>query len=391
MAERVRILYTNHTGVFGGGEQSLIDLIDGLPDDVEVVLGCPEGPLGETARAHGVEVHQIPGTDGSLRLHPTRTARALGAMAHAAIELRRLASSVGADVIHANSIRAGLVAAAASLQQATVIHVRDCLPGGAVPALTRRTIKRSADAVITNSEYTRSTLGPGGADARVVHNAVDLERFESRCISRNEARMRLGMNGDGPVLAVLAQITPWKAQDDAIRIAADLRRTYPELRLVLVGSVKFDNPGTRYDNGAYLRSLESQVSEQGFGEVVSFLGEREDVPEILRAVDLLLVPSWEEPFGRAIVEAMASRVPVAATNVGGPPEIVSDGETGLLLPPRRPRLWAAAIDDLLANPARLAAMGERGREEVHRRFDIGQHVAEVMSVYRDVLANNGDS
>src|SRR5262249_10952391 len=96
---------------------------------------------------------------------------------------------------------------------------------------------------------------------------------------------------DGPVLAVIAQITPWKAQDDAIRIAQILRSEHPGLRLLLVGSTKFDSAATRYDNSAYLESLRRLAAAGPDEGLVSFLGERDDIPEILRAVDLLLVPS----------------------------------------------------------------------------------------------------
>ena len=118
---------------------------------------------------------------------------------------------------------------------------------------------------------------------------------------------------------------------------------------------------------------------------MQFLGEREDVPEILRATDLLLVPSWEEPFGRTIIEAMASGVPVAATEVGGPPEILGEDECGVVLPPRQPRAWAEEIVSLLSQPTRLAAMGERGRDAARRRFGMERQVSEVLEVYESVL------
>jgi glycosyltransferase involved in cell wall biosynthesis len=119
------------------------------------------------------------------------------------------------------------------------------------------------------------------------------------------------------------------------------------------------------------------------------MGERDDVPAVLRAVDLLLVPSWEEPFGRSVVEAMAMRVPVVATSVGGPAEIVRAGVDGLLLEPRRPKRWAEAIEPFLDEPDRLAPMGASGRARALERFSLSAHVEAVVAAYRDV--GTGDS
>jgi glycosyltransferase involved in cell wall biosynthesis len=381
----MRVLYANHTSRVSGGELSLIGLLEGLPPGIDAAVACPEGELSRRLRAQGVEVMPICGTDGSLRLAPRQTARALGEMGLAAAQLGRAASRFRADLVHANSIRAGLIARAPAKlgHRPLVVHVRDCLPPGRASELTLRLLAGSA-AVVANSAHTRDRLGPARASAQVVHNGIDLSRFERIAISQAEARSRLGIEGEGPVLAVIAQITPWKGQDDAIRIAAELRRSHPGLRLLLVGAIKFDSAATRHDNRAFLAGLHRQVAEQGLEKCVSFLGERDDVAQILAAVDLLLVPSWEEPFGRAIVEAMASGVAVAASATGGPAEIVEDGRTGLLLPPRDPRAWVKAIEPLLAEPARREAMASLGRERAHRHFGIERHVAAVIDVYAEV-------
>jgi glycosyltransferase involved in cell wall biosynthesis len=388
----VRVLYANHTGRVSGGELSLLGLLGALPAGLDAAVACPEGPLAGRVRELGIEVIPVRGTDGSLRLHPLRTPVALAEMGWAAIGLRRAAARFGADLVHANSIRAGLVAVGAARGGArpSIVHVRDCLPPGRASALALRAIAR-ADALIANSAYTRSRLGPTAGSAYVVHNAVDLSRFDAARLPAAAARARLGLDGRGPVLAVIAQITPWKGQDDAIRIVAALRGRHPRLRLLLVGSPVFDSAATRHDNRAYLEALRRQVAEGGLGAHVAFLGAREDVPEILAAVDLLLVPSWEEPFGRAVVEAMAAGVPVAATGVGGPAEIVDRDRSGLLLPPRSPRRWAEALGPLLADPARLAAMGRNGREAARRRFGLERHAARIADVYRAVLSGEGPS
>jgi L-malate glycosyltransferase len=382
----VKVLYANHTARVSGGEHSLLGLLESLPPEVEAAVACPEGELAERVRERGLPVFPLRGTDASLRLSPTGTALALAEMGWAAAQLRIAARRFGADVVHANSVRAGLLATGPGIAPA-VVHVRDCLPPGRASRLALRRVA-AADAVIANSAYTRATLGPAAARARVVHNAVDLSRFE-RMPAPAVARVRLGLGGDGPVLAVIAQITPWKGQDDAIEILAALRHRHPGAQLLLVGSVRFDAAATRFDNTAYLARLRERIAELGLEGRVRLLGQRDDVPEILAAADLLLAPSWEEPFGRSIVEAMAAGVPVIATDVGGPAEILARDRTGFLLPPRRPWLWVETIERLLDAPEVLLAIGQRARDDARLRFGADRHRDQVTAVYRELSSATG--
>jgi L-malate glycosyltransferase len=384
----MRVLFVNHTGRVSGGERSLLTLLEGLPVEIEPTVACPEGELSTHLRELDVAVRPIRGTDGSLRLHPTRTPLALGEIARSALQVRRIARDIDVDLVHANSIRAGLVLAATPLRAATVAHIRDCLPPGRASAASLRALQR-IDALIANSEYTRRSLGPIGKRTEVIYNAVDVSRFDSEALPREEARRRLGLErNDEPVLAVIAQITPWKGQDDAIATIAELAPSHPGLRLLIVGSPKFVTAATRYDNAAYEKSLRRQVASAGLEAHVHFLGERSDIPQVLRAVDLLLVPSWEEPFGRSIIEAMAGGVPAIATEIGGPPEVIGSREptAGVTLPPRQPHAWAQEIDSLISDPVRLRKMGEAARARARDRFALERHVGEILDLYQSLTS-----
>jgi glycosyltransferase involved in cell wall biosynthesis len=164
----------------------------------------------------------------------------------------------------------------------------------------------------------------------------------------------------------VAQITPWKGQDVAIRALADVRKSHPHARLLLVGSVKFDSRSTRYDNAAYLAGLRSLISELGLEDAVIFTGQQPDVPAIMRAVDTILLPSWEEPFGRVVTEGMAAGAAVIATSVGGPAETITDGKTGLLVPPKDPQAWVRAINRVLDDPEFGHRLGEAARGSMDR-------------------------
>ena len=388
----MNVLYVNHTSRISGGERSLLDLLGALPDDVSPAVACPSGALADAVGALGVPWRRLPAIDASLRLHPLHTPRGLAALGAGAVVIRRLADRLGADLLHANSIRAGLVAAIAVRCGAppAIAHVRDCLPPGAVSSATLRVLSGASSAVLANSEYTRGAVErrvrTQRAHMRVVHSPVDVSRFDPGRYERAAARAQLGIGPDAFVLAVVGQLTPWKGQDDAVRIVARLRRAHPAVRLLLVGAATFADRATRHDNESYVRRLHELIDELDVRREVLLLGERADVPAVLRAVDVLLVPSWEEPFGRVVVEGMAMGVPVVATSVGGPAEILRPGRDGLLLEPRQPAPWAAAIGALLDDPQRRSEMGSSARRRASDCFSLGAHVDAVLAAYRAVLA-----
>jgi glycosyltransferase involved in cell wall biosynthesis len=270
---------------------------------------------------------------------------------------------------------------------ARVVHVRDCLPPGPLTTATMRLIAATATTIVANSQYTARFVRATAPDApvEVVYNSVDLERFDPARIDRAQVRAGLGAVGERRVLmGVVAQLSPWKGQDTAIEALKLLREQGVDAHLLLIGSARFVARATRFDNEAYLARLRELVASSGLRDHVSWLGERDDVPELIRALDVLLLPSWEEPFGRAIIEAMALGVPVVATSVGGPAEIIEDGRQGYLLAPREPVAWADAIRRLAENPERAREMGSAGRERVEQAFTVADHVAATLAVYERV-------
>jgi glycosyltransferase involved in cell wall biosynthesis len=395
----MKVLYVNHTAAVSGGERSLLDLLGALPGTVEARLATPRGQLQQRAEALGVQCTSIVGTAGSLRLHLLHTPRALAEMTAAAAQVARAVAREQPDIVHANSIRAGVVLGLARSSPLpglrlprslpSVVHVRDCLPPGRASAATLRLIAATASTVIANSAYTAASVRAAAprASLEVVHNPVDLTRFDPAKLDRAAARARLGeAGGRAALLGVVAQLSPWKGQDTAIEALGALCREGIDAQLLLIGSAKFVASSTRFDNESYVAHLRELAVREGVAERVSWLGEREDVPELIRALDVLLLPSWEEPFGRALIEAMALEVPVIATDVGGPREIVTDGREGFLLAPRRAAEWARAITRLLQSPELAAQMGRAGRERVQQEFTTTRHVAATLDVYERAMS-----
>jgi L-malate glycosyltransferase len=390
----VRILYVNHTAQVSGSERSLLTLLEALPPGVEPRLAAPPGRLTGMVERLGIPVSAIAGTAGSLRLHPVHTPRALAEMSVAALQVHRAARLHNADVVHANSIRAGIELGIARVAPAAaVVQVRDCLPPGKATRATMRLIARTADLVVANSNYTAESVRCSAPSARleVVYPAIDLTRFDPARIDRAAVRARLAAAGArGALLGVVAQLSPWKGQKTAIETLRLLRDAGIDAHLLLIGSAKFVARSTRFDNNAYVASLRRLTEQAGLEDRVSWMGERDDVPELVRALDVLLLPSEEEPFGRALLEAMALEVPVLATSSGGPPELVRDGREGYLLPPDEPAAWERAVRRIIESPDRGRELGRAGRGRIVEAFDVKDHVEAMLEIYRRTLARQHD-
>lgn len=377
----MRVLLVEFGSAVSGAERSMLELVQGLSVDHDVFLACPPGPLADRATELGVTLRPIPASQLTFRLHPLHTTRGLAGMANAARRLRAVVRAVRPDVVHANSVRAGLLAIPAARGRSPVIvHCRDTLPGGRAGKLVRMIVLQGATESVAISEHVAASLGgPQWAGQRitVVDNAVDLVRFDPAVVLTDPARRTLEIDR-GLVLSVVAQITPWKGQDLAIRVLAELHRRGRDALLLVVGEAKFVGAATRYDNRAFedeLRRLAGHCERDG---AVRFLGEREDAERILAATDVLLVPSIQEPFGRTIIEAMAMGVPVAATSVGGPAEILRDRAGGSIVAGRDPGVWADVVEELAGwSTDRRAA----SRRVAQARFSREHHTVAVLAVY----------
>jgi glycosyltransferase involved in cell wall biosynthesis/2-polyprenyl-3-methyl-5-hydroxy-6-metoxy-1,4-benzoquinol methylase len=369
-----------------GAEKTLLDLLRALPDDVEPIVACPNGELQQAVDELGVHRESITGTAGSLRLHPIHTPRGVIETARSTAEVRSAARRLNVDLIHANSIRAGLIGASVRVTGGPPIvsHLHDVLPSGRVGTTIARVLASSSRAVLANSAYTAADFtakSAGRGHVVVVDNPVDLERFDPAIVEVSLARAQFGLPRNAPLIGVVGQITPWKAQSDAIRALAIARRRHPQLKLVVAGAAKFVDPGTRHDNEAYDRSLRELVRQLDVEEAVIFLGEVNDVPALMAVLDIVLVPSWEEPFGRVVIEAMAMRTPVIATNIGGPADIITDGVDGVSLAPRSPESWSARVGELLDGPEAAAAIGDAARQRVVDRYGLHTFTDAVLSSY----------
>lgn len=389
----MRIVYLNHSGKVSGAEISLLTFFKGLKGrkEIEPILVCPiEGVLKERAPGMGFPIVNIESFEAGFTRNPLSF---LGYGVRLLRIARRFASIVkgsNADLIDANSVRAGLVASVSTFfhKIPILVHVRDCVPRNKIGILTRRIITRRASKIVANSSYVAHHFALDDSMFRkidVVYNPLDLSSFDPKKVDGDQFKKMFKVNGSYPLLGVVGQISPWKGLADVIRAMSKVLSSFPEARLLVVGEPKFDTASARYDNVAYFKELKSLVEELNLRKEVIFTGERSDIPEVMKAIDLLILASWEEPFGRALIEAMAMEKPVISTNRGGSTEIVKDGVNGALISPKNPEMIAQTIIGLASKKKKSEEMGRRGRKEVERRFNTDTYIAKMLNIYKKIL------
>jgi sugar transferase (PEP-CTERM/EpsH1 system associated) len=205
-----------------------------------------------------------------------------------------------------------------------------------------------------------------------IPNGVDLSRFGPG--GQLEARRVLGLPAEGPVVGTVGRLDPVKDQAGLVRAFATLMGTYPETLLVMAG------------DGPCREDLARLVAALGAEGRVRLLGECRDVPQVLAAMDLFVLPSLAEGMSNTILEAMAVGLPVVATRVGGNRELVDDGETGRLVPPRDPRALADAMAGYLDDPHLRGLHGKASRRRATETFALERMYRTHESLYGRLLA-----
>jgi len=213
------------------------------------------------------------------------------------------------------------------------------------------------------------------ARIRRIYYGIDPSPFES---ARSAARADLGFAPEDVVFACVARFAPQKAHDVLLRALAQVENK--RIRLLLVGDDPF---------GDGRRRTEALARELGLGPRAVFTGVRRDVPALLAISDGFVLASLWEGLGLVFLEAMAAGLPVVATNVSAVPEVVVDGETGLLVPPGDPEALARALERLALDEELRVRLGRAGRERVRERFGLERMIEETLSVYRETGAAGG--
>ncbi len=236
---------------------------------------------------------------------------------------------------------------------------------------------RWATIVLTNSEAVKqhSLTHESGISAekiRVVHNGVDCQRYRA-AVDVQEKKRALGISPDAPIIGIVSNLRDCKGLEDAVEAAALVSRTFPSAVWLFIGR----------DDGL-LPELTEQARRLGVLQAVRFLGQRDDVPELLAMMDMLLSSSHSEGLSNSILEGMAAGKAIIATHVGGAAELIEDGQTGVLIPDRNSAAMAHEIERLLRDPALREQFGDRARKKAQGQFSFEQMVRRVESLYDEL-------
>ena len=374
--ERIRLLKVVPTLRYGGTERQFMTLSASLdPSRFQVNVAClrPGGGLAAEAVRHGLPVD-------TYDIGPFHSARTLALQTRFARDLARRRI----DIVHAYNFYGNVFAVPpARLAGAPVVlaSIRDCGPYLTPMQLrVQRLVCRAATRVVVNAGAVRDWLVAGGYDPRrivVIPNGVDLDRFRAPADSA-AVRGGLGLEPDARLVTVVSRVTRLKGLEEFICAASMLSEKHPRARFVVAGEPA---PGDE----SYLASLRRLAARLSIGDRIVFAGLRQDVPALLGASTVAVMPSLNEAMPNALLEAMAAGAPTVATRVGGTPEAMTDGETGLLVPAGDATALGAAISRMLDEPAVAAAFGSAARGRIEQRFSLERMVSDTEQLYVDLL------
>jgi len=242
---------------------------------------------------------------------------------------------------------------------------------------------RRARLIIANSAEMRRDfirwLGPDLERIRVVYNGMDAEQFSPAPDDR--LRREIGAAPDDVLVGITSRLAADKGQDTFLQAAARVLAEAPRARFVIVG-----DDSVFSDNADYIPRLKTLAVELGIAGRVHFTGFRADMVQVNRGLDLVVNAAWREAFGLVVVEAMACGKPVAGTDAGGIPEILTHGRDGFLYPPRDPAALAAVLLPLVRDADLRARIGAAARQTVLARFTIQTYVRAIETLYEELAA-----
>ena len=362
------ILHTEASSGWGGQEIRILTETAGLRErGHQVAILCrPQSPLARRAAESGLTVLTDP---MPFALDP----RAIGRMVQS---LRRVRPQV---LVTHSSIDSWCGGAAARLLRLPVVRVRHLsVPIGPNPA-TRFVYRALCDVVITTGESIRDHLirevGLPRAKVRSIPTGIDVSRFDPHKADARRVREGFGLAPDVPLVGIVATLRDWKGHRFFLQAMAKVRERLPAVRGLIVG------------DGPQRRNITRWLDELHLNETVILAGQREDVPDILASLDVVVSASTgSEGVPQVLLQALAMERPVVASPVGGVPEVIRNGETGTVVPAGDSSRLAEAITAVLRDPAPFKAWARTGGQWVRERWTLGHMLDELEGVYARLAA-----
>jgi len=365
----LRTLHLNTEPTWRGGEQQMCYLVRGLMErgHSATVLCPPESPCRAKCESLGLPVIEFR-TRGDLDLMAAR-------------RLARIVEETGADIVHAHTARTVVPAAACKLftrrPVRCVAHRRVDFSIHKLPLrLSSLKYRWGIDRFIAITRAVREVMIADGIPAEkidLIHSATDISRFDG--VRRQPGlRKALGVPEGVRVVGAVGALVDHKDHATLLDAAPLVMRVVPDVFFLIIGE------------GPLRKALEDRARRLGISHALAMPGFRADVPLCLAEMEVFCQPSWGEGLGSAVIEAFAMRLPVVATCAGGLPELIRDGESGLLVPPRDPAALSRALLRVLTDPALARQLGEAGRRTAETDFTADRMVEKTIALYMALLA-----
>jgi glycosyltransferase involved in cell wall biosynthesis len=386
-----RVLFYCHTGHVSGAERVLLTILHGLDRRAfNPRLAAPQGELHNPRAVPGTETRVVRALNARFTWRPDRFLRYAVSFAQVIADLRREIKIFSPQIIHAGAIRSGIAASLAcwGTDRRVLWNLCDILPprhpfNTAIRLLAilhgRCHMLAASEAVARNFRGTILKFFPRRVPIQVIHNGVDADRFSPDPAKRTRVRAHLGITADTCLFGIVGQIAPRKGHLGLLRAFATVVGQRPDSVLLVIGAALFDH------DVEYSALLEDETRRLGIADRVRFIGPRSDIDAVLQALDVLVLNSVHEPFSLVLLEALAAGTPVVASNVDGVPELITDGVTGLLVPPGNDRRLAECLVSIAAQPALRQALSEHGRKSVVEHFSSLIFRAKVDALYGTLI------
>jgi glycosyltransferase involved in cell wall biosynthesis len=378
---KIRILkFLTHFGV-GGTERQFLYTTAGLDRSrFDIHVGC----LGQT----GPFIKDLQALDVPIWEYPIRSLYGYHTL-RSQVRFSRDIRREGIQIVHAYGFYPNVFAilpARLATNSLTIASVRDMgvfSDRHRLKTISQALACRFADCIVANSQAVRRWLvaqGLGSYDIRVIPNGIAIPpKRDYR--SNLPIRYELNIDRTAPVIAVVGRLVRTKGLEFFLEAAADIAPRFPSVRFLIVGEARVEPQ--------YRVELEKRAQELNLGGRVTFMGERRDVEQIMRETDISVLPSLSESFSNVLLESMANGLPIIATNVGGNPEIISDGVNGLLVPPQDSASLARAMAQLLEQPEAARRFGKAARETAAREYSLDCLLRRTTDLYITLLERRG--
>jgi glycosyltransferase involved in cell wall biosynthesis len=382
MMKKVHVLYITAQGnVMGGGEVSLLNLLKYLDRErfTPLVVFPSEGLLFQAVRKMNIKTKVI-------ALKPLKKMH-LFSFIRGVTKLFCFVRKEKIDIIHSNaaasreSIYSAVVAKLARIP--FIYHARVLESSKGI----EKFLTGFSTRIIAISEKVKDKFSFVKDKNKLIkiYNAVDLNEFNPDIKGGEKVRAEFGISSKEKIVGIVGRLYPLKGVDVFLKAAAGVERKIAKIKYLIVGEDA--------SSGSYQKELKRQAEELSIKSEVIFTGYRTDIPELIAAMDIFVLPSLEgyEAFGRVVIEAMAMSKPVVATRSGGVPEIVEDGVTGIMISPGDAEAMAEAIVSLLKDEERAKQMGLEGRQKAERFYDLRTHLERIENLYLHLLERDQSS